>query len=96
MIAGGDLFSYITYKGGKLHEAECGVIVIQLLEALRYLHSNGIVHRDVKPENILLDSLREGARIVLSDFGSAISYANEVDCFKRLMSVTGTLEYSAP
>lgn len=97
-MTGGDLFSYIAYKGGKLHEAECGIIIIQLLEAIRYLHTNGIVHRDVKPENILVDSLREGARVVLSDFGSASSNVTDVDSenLRRMMSVTGTFEYSAP
>jgi len=42
--------------------------IVQLLEALSYLHARNVIHRDVKPKNIILDARRE---VVLIDFGAA-------------------------
>jgi serine/threonine protein kinase len=61
----GELFQYIVDQG-HLTEEESRPIVIQILEALQYVHSRGISHRDLKPENVLLSNL---GRVKLSDFG---------------------------
>lgn len=91
------MFSYIEYKGGYLHEAEAGVIIRQVLEALKYLHSLEIVHRDLKPDNILIASLADGARVVLSDFGSAFRATPlDRDRMRRMETYTGTMDYVAP
>ncbi|KAI0052655.1 kinase-like protein [Auriscalpium vulgare] len=63
--ANGDLRSEVD-RQGKLSEAYAKVLIAELLLALDELHGLGMVHRDVKPENILFDS--EG-HIVLADFG---------------------------
>ena len=44
-------------------------IIKSLLEAVAYLHANGIVHRDIKPENILFETQEEDSPIKLIDFG---------------------------
>ena len=59
------------------------------------------VHRDIKPENILMSSWRDGARIVLSDFGSARSLKPVKDAaassaVARMNSLVGTAGYAAP
>ena len=96
-MTGGDLFSYIMRKGGYLDEAEGSVIILQVLNAIKYLHDNELVHRDVKPENILVASLAEGARIILSDFGSAIDLQRVMHKkVARMFSLAGTDEYAAP
>ena len=61
----GELFHYIV-DNGRLSELESRYFLKQILEALRYVHNQGVVHRDIKPENILLDV---DGHVKLSDFG---------------------------
>ncbi|WWD00904.1 hypothetical protein V866_007842 [Kwoniella sp. B9012] len=81
LVAGGDLWSYID-KHRQLQEDEVRWIGWQLISALKYLHEMGIVHRDVKPENILLHTSCAYPRILLADFGTATSQT-------RLLSTLG-------
>jgi tRNA A-37 threonylcarbamoyl transferase component Bud32 len=55
-------------RAGELSPKEALAFVPQICEALQYAHEEGIVHRDVKPENILLD---KKGRVKISDFGLA-------------------------
>ncbi|MCJ1434078.1 Meiosis-specific serine/threonine-protein kinase mek1 [Xylographa pallens] len=100
LMTGGDLFSFLEYKGGSLDEAGAGVIVRQILEGLTYLHTQDIVHRDLKPENILMQSLSDAARVVITDFGCAVKMppTGQSGCLpQRLKTMrVGTPGYSAP
>ena len=64
---GGELFDRIVAKGS-FSEAEAATVMRQLLSALADCHRRGVLHRDVKPENLLLTS-SEGWELKLSDFG---------------------------
>lgn len=64
-IPGGDLLNFVR-KRTKLNEPTAKYLFKQLLEGLKYIHSQGIIHRDVKLDNILLDA---NSIIKLCDFG---------------------------
>ncbi|MFI5181811.1 MAG: TonB family protein [Thermoanaerobaculia bacterium] len=55
-------------RHGRLHEEEVARLAVPLLDALDYAHARGVVHRDIKPGNVLLDV---SGRPILSDFGIA-------------------------
>jgi len=95
LMTGGDLFSYIEFKGGKLEDVQSAVILQQVLKALEFLHNMDIVHRDLKPDNILMTSLSDSARVVLTDFGNA-RHVPAAEGKQRMFSMVGTLEYAAP
>lgn len=100
LITGGDLLSFLDTKS-HLTEAQAAAIVRQLLEAVNYLHSKNVVHRDIKPENILVTSWRDGARVVLTDFGQSRTITDLENAAKsagigRMQSIVGTYGYTAP
>ena len=61
-----DLFDYIREKG-KMNETEAKIIFQQVLRAAQHIHSCGVVHRDIKDENIVLN--RETGAVKIIDFG---------------------------
>lgn len=73
LCSGGDLLDRVTEKG-HLEESDCAHICKSLVEALQSCHVAGIAHRDVKPENILMQSSASDSEIKLVDFGVAASF----------------------
>uniref|UniRef100_A0A3Q2CJC9 cyclin-dependent kinase n=1 Tax=Cyprinodon variegatus TaxID=28743 RepID=A0A3Q2CJC9_CYPVA len=63
-----DLAQYMTQHPGGLHSHNVRIFMFQLLRALSYIHSRRILHRDLKPHNLLISYLGE---LKLADFGEA-------------------------
>lgn len=76
----------------KLKDEERSRIIIQICDAMKFIHMHGIIHRDLKPENILLDSEKN---VKLSDFG--ISKLIDLGTqFTSMTQMAGTLNFMAP
>eukprot|EP00904_Undaria_pinnatifida_P008560 jgi/Undpi1/4834/HiC_scaffold_19.g08187.m1 len=87
---GGELFFHLSrYK--RFPEGVVRFYAAELVLALKHLHDNNIIYRDIKPENILLDA---DGHIKLGDFGLAKD--NVTDSTFGAQSVCGTPEYMAP
>ncbi|XP_077509003.1 citron Rho-interacting kinase-like isoform X4 [Amblyomma americanum] len=91
LLPGGDLFGLLDRSGGLLPEDEARFYLAELTLAIHALHSLGYVHRDVKPDNVLID--RTG-HIKLADFGSAAKLSDKKSISSRLP--VGTPHYVAP
>lgn len=89
LAAGGDLFDKIVAMGG-FDEATARLFFQQILSGLEYCHAKGIIHRDMKPENLLL---AENDVLKISDFGlSNIILSPE----QMLKTHCGSEKYAAP
>jgi serine/threonine protein kinase len=91
LVQHGDLGAYTTARK-VMPEHDAVVVARQMLDALDYLHLNGITHRDVKPENILIAAPFPWV-YKLSDFGLAKVVKNDETFLKTFC---GTLLYLAP
>lgn len=91
-MEGNDMFDFLQRKNFELPEEHVKELMIQLIIAVRYLHSFGIVHRDLKLENIMMSSKENNAIPKLVDFGlSKIIGPNE-----KASEPFGTVGYVAP
>ena len=85
----GDLFNYICSKG-RLTMDEASFIFYQLVNGIQYLHKNNVVHRDMKPENIMLT---KDMIVKIGDFGLSKFFKSTET---RLKTNCGSPCYSAP
>jgi len=79
-IEGGNLFDRLTPEDKPLTEYEAASIIRDLARALTFLHSHGIAHRDIKPQNILVKSRKTLSPCVIADFDLSYAECNSNAC----------------
>ncbi|PRP82336.1 calcium/calmodulin-dependent protein kinase-like protein [Planoprotostelium fungivorum] len=90
LVVGGELFDEIVTRGA-FSEADAAQLLYQVIDAVAYLHSQGVVHRDLKPENLLFDSVTNSI-VKIADFGLSKIVGQEA----ILKTACGTPGYVAP
>ena len=91
-MGGGDLFDYLKARKFRLTEDRAREIILQLIQAVQFLHSFGVVHRDIKLENVMMSDVTDNAVPKLADFG----LAKIVGPSEKADEPFGTLGYAAP
>jgi serine/threonine protein kinase len=103
----GDIFLVLEYLDGRDLDQYCQEnealslhrivsLIVQLLEALDATHSRGVIHRDIKPQNLFLYASPQGLRVKLFDFGMAKLLAQPGDFLTPKGMTLGTPAYMAP
>jgi serine/threonine protein kinase len=91
-MAGKDMFDYLQQRTFMVGEQRVKELALQIAEAINYLHNYGIVHRDIKLENIMMSDESNESVAKLADFGlSKIMGLSE-----KADEPFGTLGYVAP
>jgi len=92
-LSGGDLANYLTNCTSMLTEKQIAKIIFQISSGLQYLHDYGIVHRDIKPQNLLYNIGNNGEITVkIMDFGISKIMGNN----EKTLGGFGTLCFIAP
>lgn len=94
------MFDRIVGDDG-MNESEVKFIFYQILRAVQHLHRKNICHRDIKAENILLDSKLPFSRALLADFGMSkiadnLKYTSTLNIVNSTRTKCGTANYLAP
>jgi len=90
MLHGGELLKAVMERGSYA-EDDARQVFKQLLQAAQYMHRQGIVHRDIKLENLILTNKNDITYIKIADFGLATRAQG-----RTLTAVCGTPQYVAP
>ncbi len=94
LVPGPDASAMLLQNPAGLPLGQVIAIINAVADALDYAHSKGLLHRDVKPGNILIDSSGSTPRIMLGDFG--IARADEPSELTAIGTTVGTVDYCSP
>ena len=89
-VDGRTLYQRVS-QDGPMHEVEVAAIACEVLDAIEVIHGEGVIHRDMKPGNVMLD---DKGRVKVMDFG--IAQTDGLDTDASSGSVVGTIKFMAP
>ncbi|CAK4086917.1 unnamed protein product [Aphanomyces euteiches] len=92
LLPGAELYHHLYTCERKFTEVEVRKLILCLLRAISYLHSNQITHRDLKLENLLLENESQPTSLKLIDFG----LSKFLKKGERMQQSLGTIDYVAP
>jgi len=91
LASGGELLDFVMHTG-RLQEQFARYFFLQLIQGLNHCHSSGFVHRDLKPDNLLLD---DDFNLKIADFGFSAPVWGR-DGLGNFVTKLGTPEYMSP
>lgn len=91
LVSGGELLDRVT-ANGNYTEKDAAKLIKQVLDGVAYLHSKGIVHRDLKLENMIMMNEREDSPVKIADFGLSKFFSSD----QVLSTMCGSPQYVAP
>ena len=94
LISGPTLRKLLDERGGRLLPEIAALIALPLTEALAAAHQHGVVHRDVKPDNVMIERPGDGSRVVLTDFG--VAHITGMETMTATGALVGSPAYMSP
>ncbi len=94
LIEGPTLRRLMEAAGGRLLPEIAALVALPLTDALSVAHAQGVVHRDVKPDNVMVESTGQTSRVVLTDFG--IAHMTGMETMTATGALVGSPAYMSP
>lgn len=94
LIAGPTLRQLVDGRGGRVLPEIAALVALPLAEALAVAHGHGVVHRDLKPDNVMLETTGDRARVVLTDFG--VAHITGMETMTATGALVGSPAYMSP
>ncbi len=94
LIKGPTLRTLLEERGGRFLPEIAALIALPLAEALAAAHERGVIHRDVKPDNVMIETSGESSRVVLTDFG--VAHITGMETMTATGALVGSPAYMSP
>src|SRR5215470_12431138 len=95
-LAEGENLRSLIERQGALAEIDAAEIIRQVCAALDEAHRQGVVHLDIKPQNIIVQTTPEGLQVKVLDFGAVASHDITTTTLTRTGAIVGTPDYMSP